>query len=228
MRIVALILALVVVGGCVTKSTTTEGDREVLHQTVGAVDQAAAAVDQARAAATEGSESWTLLGVSLRALRDAKLNVDQQLEVHGSPEKPMPYTAENSTAAREKSKKEHAGTPWGTYAMGALGVIVGAAGAFIGCPWLGRLFPVLTGSAGKLAQAGVDAISRIRTKAEETGGKIEIRDLLGILKDEQVRAGVKDLAAGMAKKTEEKFDTVHEVTLDGPDPIAPLPAAPTH
>lgn len=223
------VLALAVGGamGCVTASTVTDGDRQVVDQGRKGLEGAIEDLEKARAAATEGSESWTMIGLGISRLNDVKRGAAHLQEVHGPPKEPKPYSAENMTAAIAQSKEEHAASGLTNIVYGAGGVLVGIASAYFGMPWLAGIFPKLTGKTGELAKTGVEIFTSIRKKSEESGGSIGTRDMLKIAREFVVSAGVEKLVAKQATAFEEKLGYKPAVKLDEPAASA-LPApAPT-
>jgi hypothetical protein len=216
--------------GCVTKSTTTEGDREVLHQTAGAVHVVQESLSRASAAIEEGNpqEAKSLLQIGARAGADIQANMEQQLEVHGPPENPLPYSQEASAKARERSTKEHASSGWVTTALVAGGVVCSVAATLAGMPWLANLFPALTGKIGTWAKTGSQIITAARALGERNGGTIQVKDLLAIAKERNVAAGIQDIVVRNVDALEEKLGVDFQVKLDppAPAPVAPAPATP--
>jgi hypothetical protein len=220
-----LVLALAWGGsiGCVTSSTVTEGDRQVVDQARKANQAAIVDLEKAQDAATEGSETWTLIGLGLRKLADVERGAAHLQEVHGPPTEAKLYSEAEMTAAIAKSKEEHAQSPFSQILLGGLGVAAGIGGALLGMPWLSKLVPQLTGKVGELAKTGVEIITAARKKAEEDGGRISIKDLLSIAKEYNVSAGVDDLANKAATAYEEKLGFKPTVKL-AEEPAAPAPA----
>lgn len=216
-----LCMALVLGGavGCVTASTFTEGDREVVHQVKGANEDAIEVLERAQATVPEKSETWTLIGLGIRNLQEVERAAEYLQEVHGPPKEPKPFTPENLTAAIAKSEEEHASSSFSNILVGGLGIAAGAAGAFFGMPWLATLVPKLTGKVGELAKTGVEIITAARKKAEEGGGRISVKDLLSIAKEYNVSAGVDDLAKKAATAYEEKLGFNPTIKLQEPEPI---------
>lgn len=169
---VLAILALAVGGamGCATRSTTTDGDRQVEDQARKANAVAVEKVEAARAGSVKGSENWTLLGLALDALEDVERGTAQLQAVHGPPKEPKIYTKANMDAAIAQSAKDHAGTPWGTIALGAASAAAGIAGTMLGMPWLSGIFPALAGKWKAVADTGVQIITSLRREAEKPGG----------------------------------------------------------
>ena len=215
----ALAFLAIFISGCVTQSTVTDGDRQVLDQsrkgTAIAIEKVTAA------AATAGDEvTKAKLSETKETLLIVQSNLDQQLKVHGGPEKPMEFSKQNSDLSKKQSDQEHAGLPWGKILIGVGSAAAGIAGAFFGMPWLSSVFPALTGKIGKALSAVVQATTKARQEAEANGGTLHVKDLLNIHKDEQVRAGVRDLVSDMAKGVEEKFGIEHTIDLVDGDGIA--------
>ena len=216
------ILALVLGGlGCVTKSTHTEGDRQVNAQTRGAAEAVEKSVEQVRSTLPEGSEGWTMLGLGLRALSDVKANSDQQEQVHGAPKESKPYTAENAKAARERSTQEHSESGLTKILIGAGSVVATAVGAWFGMPWLAGIFPKLAGVWGKVGQTGIQIVTQLRKEAE-AGGSITPKRILEVAKEYNVTAGVQDLVSKEATALEEKLGYTPTIKLDAPT-TAPTP-----
>jgi hypothetical protein len=218
------ILVLAVGGqiGCVTANTTSEGDRQIEDQTRKATAQAVEAIEKVRATSTSGSENWTMLGVALTALEDVELGTAQLQAAHGPPKEPKPYSPENMKAAIDQSKKDHAGIPWGSVALGAAGVATGLLGAWLGMPWLSSLFPSRTGIVGMAKDAGIQIVTAIRKQAEE-GGSITAKDVLKIAKEYGASApkGVLEVLQKGATAYEDKLGYTPAVKLE---PIIPSPA----
>lgn len=213
------LLALVALccAGCVTKSTTTEGDREVLHQTAGAADVVQDKISEAVVKIEEGKpqEARSLLEIGARAGADIQANMKQQLEVHGPPEVVAPYSQEASAKARERSTAEHSES-WGLKVMAVVGPIVGVAATIAGMPWISNLFPALTGKIGQLAKAGLQTITAARAVAERNGGSIGVKDLLTIAKERNVTAGVQDLVVKEVASLEKKMGLDFKMKLVQP------------
>jgi hypothetical protein len=229
--VVAILSIALFLVGCTTQSTTTDGDRGVLDQGRQAADVAIAKVQEALtlAAFVQGSPAQGALLFALVALRDTKLNFEQQIKVHGPPKKSLTYTPENAEAERNRSTESHAGNTW---FWPVAGVVVTIASFLLGMPWLSRLFPALTGVVGKVADTGIEIFTAARKKAEENGGSIDVKDLLAIAKEKNVLAGVQAIVAPKAKALEKKLGVEFTQNLKDPDPPAPAPepapaAAPT-
>jgi hypothetical protein len=210
-----MVLALAAGGGigCVTSSTVTDGDRQVVDQARKANQAAIADLEKAQAASVEGSESWTMIGLGLRKLGDVERGTAHLQEVHGPPTEPKVYTEAEMTAAIAKSKEEHARSPFSQILLGGLGIAAGVGGTLLGMPWLANLAPKLTGRIGELAKTGVEIVTAARKKAEEGGGRISIKDLLAIAKEYNVSAGVDDLAKARAAEYEKKLGFTPTVKL---------------
>lgn len=199
--------------GCVSSSTHTEGDREVGDQTMKAGGVVVESIEQAKAKIEEGKpeEAKTLLEIGARAGRDVILNMKQQAQVHGSPKAPQPpYSAETSAKAREKSTKEHENNTLGVI-LGVGGVVLGIGATLAGMPWLANMFPALTGKVGKWAQTGSQILTAVRSKAESSGGSIDIRDVLDIAKTFNVNAGIQDFVKKKVDAHEEAMG--HDFTM---------------
>lgn len=230
MKILALlaILALAVGGqiGCVTSSTVTDGDRQVLHQGVGALEGAVADLEGAQAKVAKGSEAWTMIGLGLAKLADLERGAAHLQEVHGPPKEPKEYSTENMTAAIAQSKEEHAGGGIGGVLYTAGGVAAGLAAAWFGMPWIARLFPSRTGIVGRVADTGVQIVTAIRKQAEESGGSITVKDILKTAKEYVVSAGVEGVVGPKAAAFEEQLGYKPVVKLEETPPPAPPAVAP--
>jgi len=190
--------------GCAGKGTVTEGDRMVLDQTHKASMVALAAL---------GGGVANVAG-ALVALDDIKLNMAQQLGVHGAPEKSVPYSPAASKAARDLSDKEHgSGWDWKTILLGIGGIAVSVAGAWFGMPWLSGVFPSLAGKWSTLAKVGVEATTLVRQQADMNDGKVDIKDVLKTMMAKQDAAGVQPLAAALAKQVEAELSILHNHDL---------------
>ena len=205
--VLVCVLALVAVGGigCVTSSTTSEGDRQIEDQARKANAVATEKVEEVRETLVEGSAGWTLLGLALKALADVERGTAQLQAAHGPPKEPKIYTEANMKAAIAQSIKDHEGTPWGSIALGAAGVAAGIAGTMLGMPWLSGIFPALAGKWKAMADTGVQIITSLRQESERPGG-LKPLDLLKIAKEygASAPAGVGDLMAKAATSFEEK------------------------
>jgi len=188
--------------GCVTKSTVTEGDREVIDQTGKAIDKADSCISEGKV-----EESRAILAV-------ARENVSHQQKVHGTPEKPVDFSMEASKAARDKSTQEHASGSWILPTLTVLGAICGIAASAAGMPFLAPIFPALAGKLGKWATTGSQIITAVRAKAEEQGGSIHVADILSIAKEKNVSAGVQKLVTKYADKHEEAMGHDFGMNLD--------------
>lgn len=212
--------------GCVTSSTTTDGDRQVVHQVRGANAGAIETLEKAKGTVSEGSEAWTLIGLGIRNLEEIERGTSHLQEVHGPPKEPKPYSPENMKAAIAQSKEEHSGGGLGGVLLGGLGVVAGLASAWFGMPWLSGIFPKLTGKVGELAKSGVEIITAARKKAEEGDGRLDIKDLLKIAKEYNVSAGVDDMAKKAATAYEEKLGFTPTIKLEDSRPAEqPIPTA---
>lgn len=207
--------------GCVTSSSVTDGDRQVLHQGVGALEGAVLDLQGAQAKTAKGSEAWTMIGLGLAKLEDLERGAAHLQEVHGPPKEPKPYSTENMTAAIAQSKQEHAGTPWGTIALSVGSAVAGIAGTMLGMPWLSSLFPALAGKWKAAADTGVQIITALRKKAEEPGG-LKPKALLEIAKEYSGTApkGVDAYMQAEATATEKKIGFTPTVKLEEPSPPA--------
>lgn len=96
-------------GGCVTKSTTTGGDLEVNHQTLGAADKAIGRLEAIEPLVADRPAVAEAIADAKSALVDVKLNAEQQETVHGKPKDEIPYSPTEADKARKKSSSEHAG-----------------------------------------------------------------------------------------------------------------------
>jgi len=169
-----VVVTCLALGGCVTNSTVTEGDREVNHQTLGAAIETLTLLDSLRGIPGIPVES---VAAAYAAVEQVKLNAEHLQGVHGAPQEPKPYSAENAAAAREKSTQEHAQTGWQGIAAGALGVLGFALGfmRFGGpiaqaLPWIGPKAAVviakaqkwLAGSTGKALDEATATVAQAR------------------------------------------------------------------
>lgn len=229
----ALPLALIVlalgVEGCVTRSTTTEGDREVLYQTRGAAEASQAHIEAAKSAVDGGQagEAKLHLDAAADATRDARENMRQQLAVHGPPAEPAIYSPANSKAARDKSNKEHSDNTLLKVALAVAGVAFTVGTTLCGMPWLAKTFPALTGKIGTWAKTGSNILTEVRARAEDNGGNIHISDILAIAKRQNVTAGVQDLVTSHVDAHEEEMGHEFDIKLAAPpDPTAAPPPAP--
>lgn len=222
--IVILALAL---AGCVTKSTHTEGDREVNDQTLKAGEVVQGNIVAAIAKIDDGKplEAKSLLEIGALAGADVVANMQQQLEVHGPPEKSEPYSAAASEAARQRSTESHENNTLDVIlAVGS--AAAGIAATMAGMPWLSSLFPALTGKIGKWAKAGSDIITAVRTKAEAQGGSIDVRDILEISKEKNVTAGIQKIVTKYVDKKEEELGKKFIMKLEEDPEPEPTPPAP--
>ncbi len=208
--LVALALALAM-GGCVTQSSHTEGDREVNDQTMkaGAVVQDAIAAAVSAYETGKAAEAKTLLAQGAIAGAEIVKNAKQQEAVHGAPVRTdLPaFSPEASDAARKKSADDHASGKWVVPTLTVLGAVGGIAATLCGMPWLAQLFPALTGKIGKMAKTYVATINTVRTVAEAQGGAIDVGTVLAIAKDKNVQAGIQDIVALHAHAHEEAMGT---------------------
>ncbi len=210
---VAILSVLILMAGCVTRSSHTEGDREVNDQQKKA-GQVVVESNQAAAQAIDSGElvkAKTLLEQGAIAGNEIVKNAKQQEGVHGAAEKPAPaFSPTYSDAARKKSTEDHASGNWIVPTLTVLGAIGSVAVTLAGMPWLAQLFPVLTGKIGKIAKAGVETINNVRAEAEANGGSIDVRTVLEIAKDKNVSAGVQGLITKYAHAHEDAMG--HELT----------------
>lgn len=227
-------LVLMSIAGCVTRSSTTEGDREVEDQTEKAGVEVQQRIAQAAAKLDEGkvAEAKSLLEIGARAGVEIEKNMAQLRKVHGPPENPLPFSPENSAAARKKSDDDHASGKWIVPTLTVLGALGGIAVSLMGMPWLAQVFPALTGKIGKMAKAGVETINSARAVAEVNGGQLDLRTLLEIAKDKNVTHGIQDIVAMHAHAHEEaagmnltSLKEIKDADGDGqPDPEPALSA----
>ncbi len=222
-----VVLALAVGGslGCVTSSTTTDGDRQVVHQSKQAIAEAAGDLKAAQTDVPEGSKSWTMIGLGLAKLADAQRGMEHLQVVHGPPAEPKLYSKEEMDRAIAQSTKEHEESNVGRVLVGIGGFAAGIAGAYFGMPWLSQIFPKMTGKVGELAKTGVEIITAARQKAEESGGSISVRDLLKIAKEYNASAGVDAMANKAATAFEEKLGFKPTIKLLDAQTPSPVPAA---
>ena len=61
MKTLMVVVLALAVGGCVTKSTVTEGDRQVNRQTLGAAERAAELLELLAASVPENTEKYGLI-----------------------------------------------------------------------------------------------------------------------------------------------------------------------
>lgn len=223
------VLALAVGGqiGCVTSSTVTDGDRQVVDQGNKAIEHAYGLIAEAREGVKEDSPQWTMLGVALEAIVDAQRGAAHLQEVHGPPKEPKPYSKENMTAAIAQSKEEHAGTPWGSIALGVGSAAAGIVGTMLGMPWLSSIFPALSGKWKAAADTGVQIVTALRREAEAPGG-LSAKELLKIANEYVVSApkGVDAYMTAAATAYEEKLGFSPTVKLNPTPPPAPPAVSP--
>ncbi len=221
------ILALALGGqiGCVTSSTVTDGDRQVLHQGVGALEGAVLDLEGAQAKLAKGSEAWTMIGLGLAKLEDLERGATHLQAMHGPPKEPKEYSTENMTAAIAQSTKEHAGIPWGSIAVGVGSAAAGIAATMLGMPWLANIFPALSGKWKAAADTGVQIVTALRKKAEETGG-LTPKKLLEIAQEYSITApkGVDAYMKAESTAFEEKLGYKPTVKLEERSPSTPVPA----
>lgn len=226
-----VLAAILVLGmwGCTTRSTTTEGDRQVEDQT----EKAAIAVQEKIAAAKEAiaerklDDAVSLLEMGAIAGREAELNMAQLRAVHGPPEKPLPFSPENSKAARESSAKDHASGGWLASALPVLGAVCGVVATVAGMPWLAPLFPALAGKLGKWAATGSQIITAARSKAESQGGSLHVQDLLEIAATKNSEAGIQSFVKKRVDKQEKAAGHKFRIKRTSPpaDLAATIPSA---
>ncbi len=224
--VVAWAFLLVTLGGCVTKSSHTEGDREVNDQTMKAGEVVVAAAAQAADLIDAGrpAEAKSLLAQGAVAGAEIIKNAKQQEGVHGAAVAPAPaFSPEASEKARQKSTDDHASGKWVPIAMGIAGAALSVAATLAGMPWLAQLFPALTGKIGKMAKTGVQIITAARAAGEANGGTLQVVDLLKIAKDKNVSAGIQDLVTKHVDAHEEAMGHDFEIKLDAV-PLVPNPA----
>ena len=212
MKILAALVALSFVG-CVSKSTVTEGDRILEGHAIEIANRTLVLAESVRAvedAAAAGEAIVTLQ-------KDALANSKQLQANHGAAKQPTVYSPENSAKGRDQSKKEHESTDWLGIGLKALTVAASIAATLAGMPWLSQRFPSLTGAIGKWAKTSGNIITFVREKAEANGGTIDVKGILKIAKDENVLAGVQDIAKKHADQLEEKMGLEFKTKLDSPD-----------
>ena len=225
MKILIPFVLVLSVSGCVTKSTHTEGDREVQDQTLKAGEVVRGSIEAAKAAIADGKpeQAASLLEIGARAGGDIVENMKQQQDVHNPPENALPYSPENSAKARERSTKEHSESVW-LKVLAIAGPVLSVGATLAGMPWLASIFPALTGKIGKWAQTGSQIIASVRAKAEASGGSIDVRDVLEIAKEKNVSAGIQGIVKKYADKLEGSMGHKFEMKLD--EPAQPSGSAP--
>jgi hypothetical protein len=180
-----VLVACLALGGCVTNSTVTEGDREVNHQTLGAAVLTLDLMDSLRGVPGIPAE---VVAAAYAAVEQVKLNAEHLQGVHGAPQEPKPFTSENAAAARQKSTEEHAQSGWKGIAAGALGVLGFALGFMRyggpiaqALPWIGPKAAVviakaqkwLAGSTGKALDEAVATVAVARKDGDLPGDRIK-------------------------------------------------------
>ncbi|MGI0149611.1 MAG: hypothetical protein ACREDF_08795 [Thermoplasmata archaeon] len=189
-----LISAVLVLAGCVTENTVTEGDRQMSHQNRMAVILAMQLLAPHAAA---------IPALALVALEDIQKNADQQLKNWGPPKSPQSYSPEASKKAREESQKEHSESWWMTLGKGAVGFLLGGGLVRV----LGYTFPkLLGGPVGIAATTLIEAIAKIRKRGEDSPDrKVGVEDILGELSKAQDVEGVRTYVQKLSEKIEKKL-----------------------
>lgn len=200
MRQLAIVAVLALaVGGCVTSSTVTEGDRQLSHQNA----QAAQLILGMTAAITGLPGPGAAKAIA--ALEDIRLNAEQQLANWGPPKEPKEYSPENSKAAREQSVQEHASGGLGGTLLGILGAAAGIGATLAGVPWVARVFPGIVGVVGKWGPTVTTGVAKVREAFEANGWGEQSKKMLEILHDENVKHGVQKVVEKYAAKVEDKL-----------------------
>ena len=224
--VLVAVLALAVVGGCgSTSSKVTEGDRKLLWQNYQGVLLVSEVLTGLMPTLATSSPANVIEGVnaSLGALRVVKANQDHMVKTWGEPETKEDFGEAQSIAAREQSKKEHSSS--GTL-LAVLGAVGGIGTALLGMPWLSKLFPILTGSIGRMAKASLKTMTDIRKEAEKNGGGVNILKILEIAKANNVAERVQDVVSKKAKTMEKELgvDFKHKLPTGAAPAPAPVPA----
>lgn len=221
MRTMWVLVALALgVGGCVTSSTVTEGDRQLSHQNA----EAAKAI----LAIANGIPASGMLdvAVAITAARDIEANAQQQLANWGPPKEPKAYSPENSQAARDQAKKEHESGGFGGTLLGILGAAAGIGATLAGVPWVARVFPGIVGVVGKWGPTVTTGVAKVREAFEANGWSEQSKKMLEILHDENVKGGVQKVVEKYATQVEDKLGLDLKVGLAAPSVPTP-PAGPT-
>jgi hypothetical protein len=163
-------------GGCVTpsKEKVTKGDVQLVDQTVKSTSLTQANLELAIALLSSNPAAVAEALVALKEVRqaaiDSRANAEQLQENFGPPEDPKPYTPENSGAARQQSKEEHASSFsfWGAIGGGLAGLALTA--------WAVAKQTVLGQTIDTLVKAGLN----VRTKA--AAGTVTAEDVKGVYK----------------------------------------------
>ncbi len=197
---------------CSSKDKVTEGDRlleghntEISTLTLSVLESVKEVAGAAEA-----------VGVVIKLQTDALSNSKRLQENHGPAKNPTPYRPEKSANAREQSKKEHESTDWLGIALKILTVAASVGATLAGMPWLSNRFPSLTGQIGKWAKTSGNIITFVREKAEANGGTIDVNGILKIAKDENLLAGVQEIAKKHAADLEEKLGLDLKMKLEKP------------
>lgn len=188
-----LILALGLGGGCASANdSVTDGDRQVVHQTLQAAALMRANVTLAIAFLTQDApkvvEAVSVLRTMNQPAEDVHANVGQLAKNFGPPKEPLDYSPDASKAAREQSEKEH-GEPWWKVGLwGLLGVAVTFVSSRV--PVVGPLIQSLFASLYKkalnksvettatLRKDGVIPEDALKATAEKVQGTGAVRNLI--------------------------------------------------
>jgi len=169
--------------------TPTEGDRNLNHQNKEAgqfIAASAEAPEIKRAGADVAANSETL-----------------ERNLIGAPEKPVPYDAAASEAARGQSTQEHQ-RKWYESVWSAVAAFLLGGGAFrIGLSVAPRIFG---GPIGAALSAVIEGVAAVRSRATASSDqKVQAGDIVPLLVMAQQNAGVQALVSAWVKRIEEKL-----------------------
>lgn len=176
-------VALLLVVGC----AITEESKQLNHQSRGAAQSIKKTATQPEV---------------IQAADDIEKNSDVLAKTEiGEPKSPQPYSKEASADARKKAE-ENSKSGWlGILLTGVLSIL--GSGALFRS--LTAIFPTLIGGpAGVVASTLIEGIAKARNAAQQNGGTLSEESLLGLLKQAQESAGVRELVTKWAHRTETK------------------------
>lgn len=178
-------------GACSSKSTVTDGDRQLSHQNKGAAQKI-------KASSTDPE-------VTVPA-EDIEQNSEQQLKNWGPPQDPKPYAPDASKLARKKSEEEHATPAFWAGLASVGGWLLGFLTRGGGIRLLGSVAPrVLMGPYGAALTAVIEGIARVRERAKETPAGLTQEMIMEELLKSQSDPAIRDIIKNMAHKIEEKL-----------------------
>ena len=138
-----------------------------------------------------------------QAGRDVRLNSEALEKTMGLPEKPAPYTAQNSAAAREAREIEHR-KRWYDYILPGIVALVCGSGLFGIARKLAPTF--LAGPAGTALSAMIEGVENVKESMDASPDKkVDWSVVAAELASVQDNAGVREFVRNQVAKVQEKL-----------------------